>query len=139
VRWPWAGALRDADVYAVRRGSEDLLVGATVERAGFAAEVTAEGIGGLLQAALRLLPGLAPRPIVATWAGLRPGSPDQQPLIGPVAERVLAATGHHRDGILLAPWTAQRVAEMLAAGGREPAGWPFSPSRFTSTIAAAPL
>jgi glycine oxidase len=139
VRWPWAGALRDADVYAVRRGSEDLLVGATVERVGFAAEVTAEGIGGLLQAALRLLPGLGPRPIVSSWAGLRPGSPDQQPLIGPVAERVLAATGHHRDGILLAPWTAQRVAELLAAGGREPAGWPFSPSRFASTTAAAPL
>ncbi|HZI63592.1 MAG TPA: FAD-dependent oxidoreductase, partial [Thermoanaerobaculia bacterium] len=104
VRWPWGGSLRDADVYAVRRGSEDLLVGATVERAGFAAEVTAEGIAGLLQAALTLLPGLAPRPIVSSWAGLRPGSPDQQPLIGPVAERVLAATGHHRDGILLAPW-----------------------------------
>ena len=51
-------------------------------------------------------------------------------MIGAVAERVLAATGHHRDGILLAPWTAERVAEMLAAGGREPDGWPFSPSRF---------
>ncbi len=136
VRWPWAGTVRAADVYAVRRGPEDLLVGATVERAGFAVEVTAEGLADLLASLLRLLPGLGGCPMVASWAGLRPGSPDEQPMIGPVGDHVLAATGHHRDGILLAPWTAERVAEMVTAGCREPDGWPFSPSRFTGQAVA---
>jgi glycine oxidase len=143
--WPFGGALRGAHRgehrYAVRRGSTGLLVGSTLERSGFAEHPTVAGIGGLLDYVREVFPPLSGARLVSTWAGLRPGSPDGRPLIGPLTEEaeaaspILLAAGHFRNGILLAPWTARAVADMVAAGGRAPENWPFSPRRFT--LAAA--
>ena len=131
VDWPWRGAVREGRLYAVRRGERALLVGATVEEAGFAAQPTAEGTAALRAWTRRVLPGLAAVEPAAVWAGLRPGTPDGLPLVGPLPGwPVLVATGHFRKGILLAPWTARAVAAMALGGAPpEPA---FLPERFTA-------
>jgi glycine oxidase len=129
VPWPWRGSVRGVHDYVVRRGASSLLVGATVEEAGFEERPTVAGLAGLLGFARRLFPGLAPAPVSAIWAGLRPGSPDGLPLIGPLDdERVVAACGHYRNGILLAPWTGDAVAGWLVdRAGIDPR---FAPDRF---------
>jgi glycine oxidase len=153
VAWPFGGALRGSHRgehrYVVRRGASGLLVGSTLERSGFAEHPTVEGIGDLLDYVREVFPGLAAARLESTWAGLRPGSPDGRPLIGPLpvggdgATRepgpVLLAAGHYRNGILLAPWTARAVADMIAAGGRVPAAWPFDPLRFSTSGDGAAL
>lgn len=103
--------------YLVPRGSH-LLVGATQERVGFDARVTAEGVTALLNAALAIVPSLRDSEMVTAWAGLRPGSPDGMPVIGRVtgAPNAFVATGHFRNGILLAPITGSLVAEMVSSG-----------------------
>jgi glycine oxidase len=101
-------------VYVVPRGDGRLLVGATVEERGFDTTVTAGGVHELLREAYRLLPEIAELELVETSAGLRPGTPDNLPLIGPGAlEGLVLATGHYRNGVLLAPLTAERVAQIL--------------------------
>lgn len=103
-------------VYMVPRPDGRLIVGATVEEQGFDTRVTAGGVHELLREAYRLLPEVAELELLDAAAGLRPGTPDNLPLIGPGAiEGLLLATGHHRNGILLAPYTAERVAGLLAA------------------------
>jgi glycine oxidase len=129
ISWPWRGIVRDRELYAVRRGEGSLLVGSTLEEAGFDANVTASAVRQLLEWARRLFPGLASAPIEAVWAGLRPATPDGMPLLGRLPGLpVLVAAGHHRNGIVLAPWTAREVARLVARGGtsREI----FSPTRF---------
>jgi glycine oxidase len=102
-------------VYLVPRPDGRLIVGATVEERGFDTEVSAGGVLELLREAYRLLPDVAEMEMVATIAGLRPGTPDNLPLIGPGAiDGLLLATGHFRNGILLAPLTADRIAAQLA-------------------------
>ncbi len=116
--------------YLVPRSSGRLLVGATMEDAGYRCEVTGAGTADLLQAARRLVPSLAQARVVAAWAGLRPGSPDGLPSIGPgPAPGLLVATGHLRNGVLLAPITARLVADLVA--GRPPRldPAPFAPGR----------
>jgi glycine oxidase len=114
--------------YLVPRADGRLLVGATVEDAGFDVRVTARGIGGLLDAALRALPSLADLTVAETWAGLRPGTPDGLPYVG---ETMLGgyyvAAGHYRNGILLAPATATLMADLIEGKGAAPAA--FSPQR----------
>jgi glycine oxidase len=130
VAWTWGGIVRDREEYAVRRGESSLLVGSTLEDAGFDASATAGGVRYLLDWVRRLLPGLADAPIESLWAGLRPASPDAMPLIGPLPGLpVVVATGHYRNGIVLAPWTAHEVARIVQTGnpGREI----FSPTRFS--------
>ena len=101
-------------VYLVPRADGRLVVGATVEERGFDTAVTAGGVHELLREAYRLLPDVAEMELVEAMAGLRPGTPDNLPLIGPGAlDGLILATGHYRNGILLAPLTAERVAEML--------------------------
>jgi glycine oxidase len=101
-------------VYMVPRGDGRLIVGATVEERGFDATVTAGGVHELLREAYRLVPDIAEMELVDASAGLRPGTPDNMPLIGLGAlEGLVLATGHFRNGILLAPLTAERVAELL--------------------------
>ncbi|HEY8082643.1 MAG TPA: glycine oxidase ThiO [Solirubrobacterales bacterium] len=101
-------------VYLVPRADGRLIVGATVEEQGFDTTVTAGGIHELLREAYRLVPDVAEMELVEAIAGLRPGTPDNLPLIGPSGiEGLIWATGHYRNGILLAPLTAERVAEML--------------------------
>lgn len=119
------------DVYLVPRGDGRLLVGATVEETGFDTTVTAGGIHALLAGARSLLPALDGAPLLETWAGLRPGSPDDAPLLGPLADGVIAACGHYRNGILLAPLTGEIIAD-AALGGALPA-WagPFAATRFS--------
>jgi glycine oxidase len=109
--------LRTPDVYIVPRSSGKILVGATVEDVGFDKSVDPSAIQQLLNAANKYLPELASAPITHSWAGLRPGTPDDLPIIGPTdASRVFVATGHFRNGILLAPITAQIMADLV--GGR---------------------
>lgn len=143
VDWPWSGSVRGPQAYAVRRGATGLLVGATVEEAGFAALNTVSGIEGLLRFLRHALPGLDQARLETTWAGLRPGTPDDLPLIGWVPRwPVLAATGHYRNGILLAPWTAREIARLAAAGVLNQAADepnPFSPGRFLAEPEADPL
>lgn len=102
-------------VYLVPRDDGRLIAGATVEERGFDTTVTAGGVHELLREAYRLLPDVAEMELVGALAGLRPGTPDNRPLIGPGAvEGLLLATGHFRNGILLAPVTAEAVAATLA-------------------------
>lgn len=139
VDWPWNGSLRGPHDYVVRRGATGLLVGATVEEAGFASHTTAGGVESLLRFALHALPGLVNARLETCWAGLRPATPDGLPIVGPVPGwPILAATGHYRNGILLAPWTAREIARIVASGNLDETG-PFSPARFLQQEAADPL
>lgn len=102
------------DVYLVPRGDGTVLVGSTVEHAGFHKAVTAEGVERLLGAARRLLPDLASGQFVDAWSGLRPATPDGWPVLGSSPIRGLFfAAGHFRNGILLAPATARLVADAI--------------------------
>jgi glycine oxidase len=101
-------------VYVVPRPDGRLIVGATVEERGFDTEVSAGGVLELLREAYRLLPDVAEMELVEAIAGLRPGTPDNLPLIGPgEIDGLLLATGHFRNGVLLAPLTADRIAAHL--------------------------
>ncbi len=101
-------------VYAVPRDGGGLVIGATQAETGFDTDVTAGGVRDLLRDAERVLPCIAEYTLVETAAGLRPGSPDNLPLIGAVGpDGLLVATGHHRNGILLAPVTADAVLVLL--------------------------
>lgn len=135
VHWAWDGIVRRPSLYSVRRGDSDLLVGATVEpTAGFAAETTVAGLATLLDWTRRTFPSLGDRVVTSTWAGLRPATPDGLPLIGPLPghPRVIAATGHYRNGVLLAPWTADVVAETILHRRLPERARAFDPARFVS-------
>jgi glycine oxidase len=109
-------------VYLVPREDGRLIVGATVEERGFETAVTAGGVHELLREAYRLLPEVAELELVDATAGLRPGTPDNLPRVGPgEVEGLILATGHFRNGILLAPLAAELVAGVLAdeSPGRE--------------------
>ncbi len=125
-------------VYMVPRADGRLIVGATVEERGFDTTVTAGGVHELLREAYRLIPEIAELELVETTAGLRPGTPDNAPLIGSSAtDGLLIATGHFRNGVLQAPLTAACIAALLA--GEEPPFdiGPFSPRRFAGRSAEA--
>jgi len=115
--------------YLVPRDDGRLLVGATVEEAGFDRRVTARGVRALLDAALAGMPSLADLTVAETWAGFRPGSPDGLPYLGETEiAGYYVASGHYRNGILLAPVTASLIADALA-GKASPSLAPFSPRR----------
>jgi glycine oxidase len=118
-------------VYLVPRADGRLIVGATVEERGFDLQVTAGGVHELLREAYRTLPDVAELELVEMLAGLRPGTPDNAPLIGPGAlDGLVLATGHYRNGILLTPFTAEAVAAMLAGDPVPPEAQPAHPGRF---------
>ena len=125
------------EVYLAPRPSGELLIGATVERAGFQRAVTAEGIAGLLQAAIELVPSLRDLPIARTWCGFRPWAPDSLPVLGPWPgiEGLFVATGHFRNGILLAPITARLMTEWITGGQPSLAVKDFLPDRFARRAA----
>jgi len=130
VEWPWAGSVRRGSSYAVRRGATSLLVGSTVEEAGFDKHNTVEGVEDLLAFSKRLFPGIGRARLETVWAGLRPATPDGLPILGPLPDwPAVIATGHFRNGILLAPWTAREVAR-LAFEDDETEIPAFSPRRF---------
>jgi glycine oxidase len=124
--------------YLVPRRDGRLLVGATVEEKGYDASLTAGGILTLLEAAWRAVPAVEELPIDEMWVGHRPGSRDDAPILGagPV-EGLVYATGHHRNGILLTPITADAIARLVLDGVAEPAIRPFGIERFGSLRAAA--
>ncbi len=112
---PCSRILASERVYLVPRDDGRLVVGATVEEQGFDTTVTAGGVHELLREAYRLLPDVAEMELLGATAGLRPGTPDNLPRIGPGAiPGLVLATGHYRNGILLAPLTAERVAAHLS-------------------------
>jgi len=124
--------LASRGMYLVPRRDGRILVGATVEEAGFQATVTPDGVAGLLREAREAVPDLVGSPTLEVWAGLRPGTPDGLPVLGPdpEVEGLIHATGHYRNGILLAPVTALLVREILLGGNPSVELSPFSPLRF---------
>ncbi len=124
--------LRAPEVYVVPRSSGKILIGATVEDVGFDKSVDPSAIQQLVTAVAKYLPELASAPITQSWAGLRPGTPDDLPIIGPTnVQRVFAATGHFRNGILLAPVTAQIMADLIQDRPAPLDISAFSPARFS--------
>jgi glycine oxidase len=108
-----------------------------VEEKGFDTTLTAGGLLTLLEAAWRAVPAIEELPIDEMWVGHRPGSRDDAPILGPAAiDGLIYATGHHRNGILLAPVTADAIAGLVLDGKVEPAIRPFGIERFTPPKAA---
>jgi len=129
--------VRGLEVYVVPRGDGRVVVGATVEEQGFDTRVTAGAVHDLLRAALELLPDVAELELTETVVGLRPGSPDNAPMLGPAGPQgLVVATGHYRNGILLTPVTADAVAELLATGRVPDLIAPFAPGRFAGGVPA---
>ncbi|WP_077797701.1 glycine oxidase ThiO [Streptomyces sp. JHA26] len=123
--------VRGNPLYLVPRESGELVVGATSEEQGWDTTVTAGGVYELLRDAHELVPGITELPLVETRAGLRPGSPDNAPLLGPAGlEGLLLATGHHRNGVLLTPVTGDVMAHVLTTGELPEEARPFTPRRF---------
>lgn len=127
--------VRGSHVYLVPRENGELVVGATSEELGWDTTVTAGGVYELLRDAHELVPGLTELPLTETLAGLRPGSPDNAPLLGPSALPGLhLATGHYRNGVLLTPVTGDVMAEVLTTGVLPDEARPFSPRRFPAVL-----
>ncbi len=123
--------IRSPQVYLIPRSDGRLLVGATVEEAGFDKRTDIPTIQRLHRAALDLVPELRNGKILEDWAGLRPGTPDALPILGPTeTPGYFVATGHFRDGILLAPITAEVMAAVIEDRPPEYDLAPFSPARF---------
>lgn len=119
---PFQHVVQRRHTYLVPRNDGYVLLGATVEPdAGFDKRCTANGIHGLIADALTLAPSLAEASVAATWAGFRPGTPDARPFIGPVPDHdgLIAATGHYRSGLALAPVTADVVRDLVVDGTNE--------------------
>jgi glycine oxidase len=125
------GVVKGGSMYLVPRADGELVIGATEYERGHDTVVTAGGVYELLRDAHELVPGVTELPLVETLAGLRPGSPDNAPIIGRSAlAGLVVATGHYRHGILLTPITADTVAEVLAHGTTPEIIRPFGPDRF---------
>ena len=125
-------------VYLVPREDGRLIVGATTEERGFNGDLTAGGVYSLLEGAWRALPSVEELAIDEMWVGFRPGSRDDAPLLGPgEIEGLVYATGHHRNGILLTPVTADSIARYILDGEVAEAIRPFAMSRFAATRKAA--
>ena len=123
--------VRSPEIYLIPRSDGRLLSGATVEEAGFDKRTVPETIQRLRRAAIAMLPALADARVLEDWAGLRPGTPDGLPILGATTvPGYFVATGHFRDGILLAPVTARAMAQLIETGKSEYDLGPFSVERF---------
>ncbi len=117
--------------YLVPRNDGRLIIGGTVEERGFDTQLTAGGLLALIDSAWRAVPAIEELPIVETWVGFRPGSRDDAPMLGPSGiDRLVIATGHHRNGILLTPVSAAIVSTYILSGSLPEIAQPFSPERF---------
>jgi len=107
--------IKHDDAYMVPRADGHILVGASMERVGFAPGNTADVVDHLLKSTWRMMPGLKGSEIVQEWMGFRPGSPDGMPYLGPVEHRpgLWVATGHYRNGVALAPGTAEMMSRWI--------------------------
>jgi glycine oxidase len=131
---PLRRVLRSERGYIVPRDHEtpqNLVAGSTLENVGYEKAVTSGGLEEILGAVNELAPSLAGAEILDTWSGLRPGTPDQLPILGPTdVEALVIATGHYRNGILLAPVTAKLITEWITGGRTTLNSEDFSPLRF---------
>jgi len=120
--------------YLTPRPSGELLVGATVEHVGFERAMTPEGLAHLVNGAIAVLPALKSRPITRTWCGFRPGTADDMPILGPWPglDGLYVATGHYRNGILLAPATAAHMSSAIVDGDVSDLIKPFLPDRLAN-------
>ena len=126
--------VRSSEVYLVPRSDGHIVIGSTLEEAGYDKHVVPEIVQRLLQSATRLVPALEKARIHEAWTGLRPGTPDKLPILGETSvSGYFAATGHFRDGILLAPVTAHAMAELIVEGKSSHDLRPFAPQRFALT------
>jgi glycine oxidase len=131
--------VRGSHVYLVPRENGELVVGATSEELGWDTTVTAGGVYELLRDAHELVPGITELPLTETRAGLRPGSPDNAPLLGPTAlDGLLLATGHYRNGVLLTPVTGDALAHALVTGELPEEARPFTARRFATALTELP-
>jgi glycine oxidase len=130
------GFVNGHEIYLVPRKSGELVVGATVEEHGFDTTVRAGAVRELLRDARAILPLVDELELVESIAGLRPGSPDNRPIIGPVhgVAGLYVATGHYRNGVLLAPITADLIADEITGSGSTE-GWAVAPTRFGAVTA----
>jgi glycine oxidase len=128
--------VKGSPVYVVPRPDGQLVVGASTEEKGFDRRPRAGAVYELLRDAQTILPGLGEATLEEISTGLRPGSPDNAPIVGPTAvDGLVVATGHYRNGILLTPVTADGVARLLTDGRLPAVLEPFTPSRFTEVPA----
>jgi glycine oxidase len=120
--------------YLIPRSDGRLLAGSTTEEAGFDKTVTDEGVNAIKSMAYEIAPTLESLDVVDSWAGFRPRSEDGLPILGPSkkVEGLFYATGHYRNGILLAPITGELIAEAIVSGTIPRLASPFSPHRFAS-------
>lgn len=126
------GVVKGSSIYLVPRTDGEFVIGATQEELGYDRTVTAGGVWELLRDARELVPGVTELRFAEQIAGLRPGSPDNAPMLGATdLPGLLLATGHFRNGILLAPITGDIMAEVLATGSPPELAEPFAPTRFT--------
>jgi glycine oxidase len=127
--------VRSPEIYLIPRSDGRLLAGATVEEAGFDKRTVPETIQKLEHAAIAMLPALKGARILEAWAGLRPGTPDALPLLGATpTPGYYVATGHFRDGILLAPITARVMRRVMMGEDPQTDLRSFSPSRFAACV-----
>lgn len=132
------GLVRGSSVYLVPRANGELVIGATQEELGTDTRVTAGAVWELLRDARDLVPGITELELTEAAAGLRPGTPDNAPVLGPSAlPGLVLATGHYRNGILLAAITGDIIAEFLATERLPQAAARFSVARFGGAAAAA--
>jgi glycine oxidase len=123
--------IRTPRCYVLDRGDGRLVVGGTMEERGFDTAVTVDGVYRLLEAAWEVLPDVAELQFEEARAGLRPGTPDNAPIIGRgELPNVIWATGNFRHGVLHTPITSEAVAELLTGGEPPPSVAVFSPERF---------
>jgi glycine oxidase len=118
--------------YLVPRLSGYLIAGSTTEHVGYDRRVTAGGVGSIVGRAMEIMPCLANQSVTETWAGLRPHSPDDLPVLGedPRIAGLVYATGHYRNGILLAPITGRAISELIIKGESSVSIAPFNVTRF---------
>lgn len=132
-RAPISHVLHSTSCYAIPRLDGRILIGSTVEHVGFRKAITARGVASLLTAAIEMTPELRGFEIVEAWSGLRPDTADHLPILGPGGvDNLFLATGHFRNGILLAPITAELVATSIETGRLPAAFVPFSVDRLRS-------
>jgi len=139
VGGPPARIVHGGGFYVAPRERGRILVGATVEEAGYDKTVTAEAVKGLIERGGALVPRLAEASVVAAWAGLRPMAPDGLPILGTTPLRgFLLATGHFRNGILLSPVTARLLSDVVLGRPTALDLAPYAVGRFSDERAGRP-
>jgi len=127
----WGPMRNWGPVYIVPRLDGRLILGTTVEEMGFDTSVTAGGLMNILRGCWEILPSIVDLPVDEVWAGLRPGSRDDAPILGPTPVKgLIMATGHYRNGILLAPITAEAITRYILSGELPEIAKPFTIERF---------